>query len=317
LSVTLRATRCLWTEFRRTGGGGEHRSGTLRCRAGGCDFPIIDGIPSFVPTDTYVESFSTQRKLLRRVFKGYQGDYDGRNLFDDSRIPPAEFQTGVTLDAGCGYGRFCNAISGVGGRVVGVDLSLTSLRLVNEHLGSHENVALVHADLNNLPFEPRSFDRVISMGVLHHTPSTREAFRRINRFVRPNGKCCIFVYESYSLMRKAIDFHRRWTLRIPEWLLIYLLSANQIFFNWARRIPKLGRMLCALFPCDIYQTDWRLRLTADFDAYSPRYAFSHTYDEVFAWFVEDGFRDVNLGREWIWMSGTRKSEQSVVVTASH
>ncbi len=283
-------------------------SGALRCSAGACEFPIRDSIADFATGDRYVESFSTQRKLLRRVFEGYKGDYSGDDLFAKSRIPMAEFRSGVTLDAGCGYGRYCNAISAAGGRVVGVDLSLTSLGLVRDAIGDRPGVCLVRADLYELPFVEGAFDRAISIGVLHHTPSTREAFRRVNRLIRTGGKCCIYVYENFTARRKIVDFHRRWATRIPEGLLIYLLSANQILLHWVRRIPLVGRIAYAAFPCNTTQRRWRTRLTADFDTYAPTFAHSHAYDEVFDWFVEDGFGDIQIGRgAVIWMTGTRRT----------
>lgn len=290
-------------------------AGTLQC-PDGCRFPIRDAIPDFVPGDQYVESFSTQRRLLKRSFDGYVGGHSGDDLAHRSRIPPEEFARGVTLDAGCGYGRYCRFVLNAGGTVVGVDLSMTSLRLVRELLGDHPRLALVHGNLYELPFADGAFDRVISIGVLHHTPSTREGFRRINRFVKPGGKCCIFVYERYSLMRKMVDVHRHWTTRIPEGLLIILLSLNQILFHWLRKIPGIGRVVYALFPCDIGKPRWRQRITMDFDAYSPTYAYSHSHDEVYDWFVEDGFTDVRLGRAPIWVVGTRATPAPASVERS-
>jgi uncharacterized protein YbaR (Trm112 family) len=54
---------------------------------------------------------------------------------------------------------------------------------------------LQRVDLFQLPFEPKAYHFVMSWGVLHHTPSTKQAFDKIVPLVRPGGTLYVMVYE--------------------------------------------------------------------------------------------------------------------------
>ena len=49
---------------------------------------------------------------------------------------------------------------------------------------------------SHLPFRRGSFDLVFSIGVLHHTPSTEQAFRALVPLVKPGGEIAISVYAA-------------------------------------------------------------------------------------------------------------------------
>src|SRR5260370_40116256 len=57
------------------------------------------------------------------------------------------------------------------------------------------NAHFVQANLFRPPFEPASFDVVISNGVLHHTSDCRGAFRSIARLVKPGGVIVVGLYN--------------------------------------------------------------------------------------------------------------------------
>ena len=56
------------------------------------------------------------------------------------------------------------------------------------------DVDVVQADLFKLPFRPETFDLVYSVGVLHHTPDAKGAFKAIQPLVKPGGIFSIFVH---------------------------------------------------------------------------------------------------------------------------
>jgi len=256
-----------------------------------------------VQGDSYASTFSFQRELGRRVFEFYKLEPSGKDLFENTRIAPSEFKEGMTLEVGCGYGRFLRSIREMGGSAIGVDLSRYSLELARENVEDDPKVGLVHADLFRLPFKEKVFPRVLSIGVLHHTPSTHEAFRRLPRLVSPGGKLAIFVYERYSKL--VTDLHRRWILRLPLRVAYLLLAFNQIAFHPLRRVPILRPVLTRLFPCNVSAPRWQIRVCGDFDNYTPRYAWSHKYTEVFSWFEEAGLRNITIQGPTIWMTGTK------------
>jgi ubiquinone/menaquinone biosynthesis C-methylase UbiE len=103
------------------------------------------------------------------------------------------------LDVGCGQGIDVIRYARAGARVKGIDLTPRHVELTRMHLdalGMSAEVAL--ADAEALPFEDRSFDRVSSNGVLHHTPGIDSALREIRRVLKPGGEARVLVYNRWS-----------------------------------------------------------------------------------------------------------------------
>jgi GrpB-like predicted nucleotidyltransferase (UPF0157 family) len=97
-------------------------------------------------------------------------------------LPPG----GRALDLGCGPGRPVAAALAERGRVVGVDLSWTQLRLARMNAPS---AALIQGDIARIAFGARSFDLVVSFYVLNHLSRELLAptLRRIGTWLRPRG----------------------------------------------------------------------------------------------------------------------------------
>ncbi len=286
--------------------GGAVRSGTLRCRGCPAAYPVRDFIPRFVPDDAYVGSFSFEWHRFRDV------QLDAANHFDESDRDfrwetgwtPGELEGRLVLDVGVGAGRFADVASRWGGEVVGVDLSF-AVDAARQNLADRDRVHLVQADLFRLPFRPATFDRVYSLGVLHHTPDTRRAFRAIAPMVRAGGELAVFVY-ALGHYHYLSDLWRRVTTRLPK-TLVYWLSALAIPLYYLHRVPVLGLAAQFVFPT----ANWprpRWRWLDTFDWYTPRYQWKHTWPEVYGWFREAGFGDLTLHQE-----GPQTSLQQVCV----
>ncbi len=115
------------------------------------------------------------------------------------------------LDAGCGGGRFMVFLARLGAREVkGIDISVTAVSLANERLKKR---GLSHAEAQTasvlvVPFPDRSFDYVISSGVIHHTPDPKTAFKELVRVLKPEGKLFLSVYGKGGLKWLANDIFR-------------------------------------------------------------------------------------------------------------
>lgn len=104
------------------------------------------------------------------------------------------------LDVGCGQGIDLANFARAGARVTGVDLTPRHVELAQAHLRALQlEGTVVQGDAENLPFANRSFDRVSSNGVLHHTPNMPAALREIHRVLRPGGEARIVLYNRRSL----------------------------------------------------------------------------------------------------------------------
>lgn len=101
------------------------------------------------------------------------------------------------LEIGVGAGTDFVQWLRAGASAVGVDLSPNSLAEARTRVAAagFEDVELVVADAERLPFADASFDVVYSYGVLHHSPDTRAAIREVHRVLKPGGEARLMVYH--------------------------------------------------------------------------------------------------------------------------
>jgi ubiquinone/menaquinone biosynthesis C-methylase UbiE len=93
------------------------------------------------------------------------------------------------LDVGAGTGRHAVRVAQRGARVTAVDFSEEMLGRARQKTGADRVRWLVHDVALPLPFEARSFDRVLSALVLEHIPvgDLASFFRDLGRVARDDG----------------------------------------------------------------------------------------------------------------------------------
>ena len=93
------------------------------------------------------------------------------------------------LDVGAGTGRHAVRVAQCGARVTAVDFSEEMLAKARQKTGADRVRWLVHDVALPLPFEARSFDRVLSALVLEHIPvgDLASFFRDLGRVARDDG----------------------------------------------------------------------------------------------------------------------------------
>jgi len=93
------------------------------------------------------------------------------------------------LDVGAGTGRHAVRVAQRGARVTAVDFSEEMLARARQKAGADRVRWLVHDVALPLPFEARSFDRVLSALVLEHIPvgDLASFFRDLGRVARDDG----------------------------------------------------------------------------------------------------------------------------------
>ena len=279
-------------------------SGRLTCQQAHA-FPIIRGIPRFVVSDAYTRSFSYEWNRFRKTqLDSHTGRTDTRDRLQASLNFPLEKLEGkLVLDAGCGMGRFAEVIHRYGGEYVGLDYSF-AVDAANANAGHLPAVHFVQADLFRLPFADEAFDLVMSLGVLHHTPDPRRAFASLPRVLKPGGRLTITVYDAGNKVYVANSrFWRRFSTRLPSRTL-HVLSylAVPLYFLWT--LPVVGWLLRSVAFISL-ERDWRWRVLDTFDWYSPRYQSWHTHHEVFGWFKENGFEDIEVLAPSVSQIGTK------------
>ncbi len=171
---------------------------------------------------------------------------------------------------------------------MGIDLSF-AVEAAYKNIGRRENVHIIQGDIFHLPFKKEVFDIVYSIGVLHHTPNTKDAFMSLVPFLKEKGIFAVYVYSSHNPWYRAADKYRKVTTRMPL-RLVYYLSALAIPLYY---VYKIFPFLSLFLPINLHPNP-RWRWLDTFDWYTPKYQWKHTYPEVFSWFKEAGFENIQI-----------------------
>lgn len=128
------------------------------------------------------------------------------------QFPAAPFRpTGArdsydVLVAGCGTGRYAVEIaqSFHGARVLGVDLSLSSLAHAKRKIPptAAGRVEFAQGDILKLGSLDRRFDMISTTGVLHHMDDPLGGWRALIKLMKPNGMMQVGLYSAHA--RKEI-----------------------------------------------------------------------------------------------------------------
>ena len=248
----------------------------LRGRQNGATYPLIEGIPSL-----YMAEKGEGREVTDRVRSFYEENpfpsYEGLEEFAElvnkgsqnpfsARLLKAIGYNKTILECGCGTGQLSHFLQLNNNHVLGVDMSLGSLRLAVEHKVRNNLARSGFAQMNifDLAVKDGSFDVVISHGVLHHTFDARRAFAHIVRKVKPGGIVMIGLYNRYA--------------RVPTWLRSKVIGifGSKIDYVVRNRIQD-GRK------ADIWIKD---------QYYNPHETW-HSLDSVLEWFDDFGVEYLN------------------------
>jgi ubiquinone/menaquinone biosynthesis C-methylase UbiE len=236
-------------------------------------------------------------------------DYEGDNTWgwtleerkrifaDDVALTKDELATRKLLDAGCGNGTLTAAVSPLVAEVIGIDLN-DGLGKAHRNRarfadGDGRNVQYVQGNLFNPPLQPESFDLIYCSGVIHHTPSTKESFRKLVPLVKKGGRLYVWVYSKRNFVVRLFMDSGRQLKRVmsPQSLLttcrimapLYKVGTDSL--NWMGLVKFRKRNV--------------REITLDlFDAFAPQFNHRHTEEEVQGWFREEGFTNISTsGRQ--------------------
>jgi len=276
----------------------------LKCGKCGETYPIEGGIPRFIKTDKYASSFGMQWNLNRRTqLDSYTGATISRDRLRESTRWPRQMAGQRILEAGSGAGRFTETLLDTGAEVFSFDLS-SAVDANMRNNGHNENLHLFQGDIFHIPLKKASFDKVLCLGMIQHTPDPERAFRCLVEYIRPGGEIVIDVYT--KSLRHLLQWKyllRPLTKRMDEERLYRIVSA------WTKRLYPMGLLLRRslgglgrrLMPVVAHSfsdlseeanLEWSILDT--FDMYSPAHDHPQTIATVLHWFFEAGLRDVTV-----------------------
>jgi ubiquinone/menaquinone biosynthesis C-methylase UbiE len=213
-------------------------------------------------------------------------------------------ETLLDLGSGSGYSTSLWFDGWSGARYIAVDIS-SAIDVAKERLGSVPDTWFVQADALHLPFRAGTFGAVIAEGVLHHTPSTKEALRAAAGVVRPGGELLFYVYRTKGPVREFTDdFVRERVSHLSDeavWRemesltrLAHALADLRAVVDVPEEVRTLGipagridvqRLFYWYFSKLFWNDDYAFdeNVHVNFDWYRPAYAHRQTPDEVRAW----------------------------------
>jgi len=226
---------------------------SLRCTGCQTAWPVVRGIPHFIPPVGYWGELGVTREALAgilqemqtrnwrevihshpdpevRQYSKYIGNMDRARW--KSLVPLTK--DSVVLDAGAGFGAVSQALSQVSGHVYSlerVEERVEFMRL-RFHQEGCENITLVRSDLDTLPFQEEYFDLIVLNGVLEWLPFSRKNenprdaqlhyLRALRKLLKPEGTLYMGIENrfSYELLLGSPDQHIgiKFVAVLPRWI---------------------------------------------------------------------------------------------------
>ena len=286
------------------------KNGQCKCQSCSSSYPIINDIIFFSKTPDSRAS-AAQKKVYSYWWNDSHTDveYDekmNQSIFDQTiKIDDSDFKNGVTIDLGCGNGRFSSLVAKKNPKLLVLfDLSDGIEKAYQDALKVTKNVIAIQGDIMKLPFKPNVFDNIYSWGVLHHTGSTKRAFIDSAKLLKPRGKFGVYLYENHPLYNydniglRLLSIVRELVLIRPLRFVSQFFSPKavvKIFYPifLFERFFNIGLIGCHGNGDEKFEKNRYFRVVID--RFKSRYASEHSNQEVLNWFIENDFNDIEIG----------------------
>ena len=116
----------------------------------------------------------------------------------------------VVLECACGTGVITQLIADRCNRIIATDFSQEMLNITKKKCAEYSNVSVEYADICNLPYRDKTFDKVIAANVIHLLDNPYIAVKQLDRVCKSGGQIIIPTYinkndNKPSLMSKILD----------------------------------------------------------------------------------------------------------------
>ncbi|MGH9775203.1 MAG: methyltransferase domain-containing protein [Candidatus Acidiferrales bacterium] len=285
---------------------GEIEEGRLVCEKCAGSFPVVRGIPRFVPSESYASSFGFQWNRFGRIqIDKIMHNNLSRDRFNDTTEWPSRLEGERILEAGCGAGRFTQLALETGAEIFSFDLS-NAVDACYQNQDESPRLNVFQASIYEIPLRKESFDKIFCLGVLQHCPDVKRAFFSLIPYLKPEGEIVIDVYAMHRgipplkyWVRPFVKHLQPQTLhRLLSWTIPPAFELKKAL----HKIPAIGAGLGRLVPIGPVSHKPRLNYTDEelkqvkilsaFDMLSPTYDQPQKMEEVQQWFKEAGLVEV-------------------------
>lgn len=159
---------------------------------------------------------SIDRSKVQHSFHRQAGDYDDHAVVQrrvverlTGTLRSHELAPGRVLDVGAGTGRLLASLRQLypGSLTVGADLAFGMCRTAMQNL-TQQDVVVVNADAEHLPFGGGSFDLVLSTSTFQWLASLHHAFAEARRVLAPGGAFCFALFGEKTLFELRDSYRK-------------------------------------------------------------------------------------------------------------
>jgi len=116
------------------------------------------------------------------------------------------------IDAGCGSGRYVQAMLDLGAEeVVGVDLDTAAAKKMIDD----KRATVMDGDIRKIPYDDGYFDFICCNGVVHHTEDPENIIAELKRLLKKDGKLFLYVFDKVTLDWEVLDAFREACKDLP------------------------------------------------------------------------------------------------------
>ncbi|PWT94733.1 MAG: hypothetical protein C5B55_02250 [Blastocatellia bacterium] len=218
----------------------------------GCRVPVVNNIPRFVSSENYAAAFGLQWNVFK---KQMLDSFSGTTIFRDRLIGCLGGSLDVVrnkkvLEVGCGAGPFTEVLLSAGATVFACDLS-NAVEANYENCCHSSKYFVCQADVYALPAQPNSFDVVLCLGVVQHTPDPEKTIATLARYLKPDGLLVIDHYSPSYPRPFSRRILRAFLLRLPSSLTTKitlglartLVQVHKLTWNQRRGVWRVRRFL--------------------------------------------------------------------------
>ncbi|QFF99115.1 class I SAM-dependent methyltransferase [Psychrobacillus glaciei] len=143
------------------------------------------------------------KESYNQLANDYEHNVDKMSLFNTEyerpamiKLLPSDIKNKKVLDAGCAAGWYMSQLINLGANVIATYISPKMVVATKRRVGEDAKVLCLDLE-NELPFEDKSFDLIVSSLVLHYIKDWSKPFSEFRRILKPRGTLLFSVHHPF------------------------------------------------------------------------------------------------------------------------